>query len=678
MIFTTEMIQLFAVVLKKDRERVTEALLREGVLQFIDVSEVEAELVTRDLGLGTRATSDEPRATDISELRKRAEGLLYAGRIIPPVPREADLNNRVSVDLEKESKYLDKITEERQSIREKQRSIQQEILKLEDIRRQVELYGIGLSDMRIPARQSFLSVRTGKLPVSNVKKLETELQDVPSLNIELARRDDMAHHLLISMKRDNERISKILADAGWTRIELPEELKSVEEDVSRQVGQKLKSLTEEQKSLQAQAGELITKEQKKLQDIWTNLRVQELFHIIQDNFKASSRTVIFSGWLPASKKEKLTRSIRNACTSRCYLEWNEPKSKNIAREGIPVQMNNPKILTPFQMLVSNFGIPQYGTIDPTPFVMPIYLTMFGLMFADIGQGLILVLLGILSARYFKKQEQKQGLYNLAWLIIWCGAFAVLFGALFGSFFGTKLIKPLWFDFHGIISGHGSGDSIVKDVYDILAITIYFGISVISLGLIFNWINLFRTGKFMELFLDKGGVMGGWIYAGGIYIAFYMAGHDYREYPSAMAIFVLVGLPALLLLIREPWHYIRHKAGNLEEGFNPFIIFNFLMQWLVELLEIFTGYLSNTLSFMRVAGLGIAHVSLMVAFFELADMASGIFSVIILIAGNILVISLEGLSAGVQALRLNYYEFFTKFFHGTGMLYTPISLSSSYK
>ena len=79
--------------------------------------------------------------------------------------------------------------------------------------------------------------------------------------------------------------------------------------------------------------------------------------------------------------------------------------------------------------------------------------------------------------------------------------------------------------------------------------------------------------------------------------------------------------------------------------------------------------------MRVAGLGIAHVSLMVSFFAMAEMTSGVFSVIVLILGNILVIGLEGLSAGIQALRLNYYEFFSKFFHGTGKLHTPISLNS---
>ena len=102
-----------------------------------------------------------------------------------------------------------------------------------------------------------------------------------------------------------------------------------------------------------------------------------------------------------------------------------------------------------------------------------------------------------------------------------------------------------------------------------------------------------------------------------------------------------------------------------------------MEWVVEMLEIFSGYLANTLSFMRVAGLGIAHVSLMAAFFQIAGMVGGggtnLWTVLLLIAGNVLVIALEGLSAGIQSLRLNYYEFFSKYFRGAGKAYMPVSL-----
>ncbi len=673
MIFTAEMIQLFAVVLGKDCGRVTEALLREGVMQFINVSEDEGE---RADNLST--VKPQVSLTEISDLRKRIEGLLHTGGIIPSTPKETDLNNRISVNIEQEKARLDKISGVRESIRERQRTIQQEILKLEDIRRQVELYGIGLSDVTLPAKHSFISMQIGKLPVLNVKQLEDGLRDLPSLIIAMGQENDMAHHLLISMKRDSEQINKILSNAGWIRIELPGELRSVKKDVFKELSVKLKTLTGEQKKLEINANDLVRKEDKRLREIWVNLRVNELFYKIQTNFKSSSRTVIFTGWLPSSKKEKLTGIIKKACEDRCYLEWNEAGSTGIIGDEVPVRFNNPKILAPFQMLVSNFGIPEYGTIDPTPFVMPLYLAMFGLMFPDVGQGMILAILGILGVSFLRKNEGKEGLHHLSWLIIWCGLSSIFFGALFGSFFGTGLFPALWFDFHGIISGHGADNSVINDVFDILSITIYFGISVIALGLLFNWINIIRTRKWMELFFDKGGIIGGWIYGGGIFTASYLIAHDYKEFPPGMILFLLVGLPSLLLFIKEPYHYFKHEREQSDKKFNVFAILNFLMEWTVGLLEIFSGYLSNTLSFMRVAGLGIAHVSLMIAFFTLAEMTSGIASVLILILGNILVICLEGLTAGIQALRLNYYEFFTKFFHGTGKLYTPISLGSSDK
>jgi len=673
MIFTTEMIQLFAVVLGRDSQRVTEALLREGCMQFVKTLDFESERADK-------LSTVEPHLSlaGISDLRKRIEGFLHTGGVIPAPPRETDLKNRVPVDIEKESIYLDKIAAERTAIRERQRTIQEKILKIEDIRRQVELYGTSLSDIKLPAKHTLISMQIGRLPASNAALLETSLRDFLSLSIPLGLEGNTAHLLVISMKRDSRAVNKILADAGWTQIELPNQQRSVNKNLFNELSEKVKTLTNEQKKLETKANDLVKSEATRLKQTWTNLRVHELLYKIQASFTSLSRTVIFTGWLPSAKKKRLTAEITRACEGRCYLEWNEAGSRNIIGDEVPVQFNNPKVFAPFQMLVSNFGIPKYGTVDPTAFVMPLYLSMFGLMFADIGHGLVLLALGALGTYSLRKNEDREGIYRLFWLIVWCGLSSVLFGALFGSFFGFSPFKPLWFDFHGIISGHGSDSAVIGDVYDILAITIYFGISVIAIGLLFNWINLIRSRKWMELIFDKGGVVGGWIYAGGVYVASYLLKHDYKGFPSATMLFLLAGLPALLLFVNEPYHFLKTKNGRPAGKFTLPAILNLLMQWVVELLEVFSGYLSNTLSFMRVAGLGIAHVCLMIAFFTLADMTSGITSVVILVLGNILVIALEGLSAGVQALRLSYYEFFSKFFHGTGKLYTPISLNSKYR
>ena len=100
----------------------------------------------------------------------------------------------------------------------------------------------------------------------------------------------------------------------------------------------------------------------------------------------------------------------------------------------------------------------------------------------------------------------------------------------------------------------------------------------------------------------------------------------------------------------------------------------IMEWVVDMLEIFSGFLANTLSFMRVAGLGIAHVSLMAAFAQMADLVENtVGKIAIMVLGNALVIALEGLSAGIQSLRLNYYEFFSKYYTGKGFAYNPVAL-----
>jgi V/A-type H+-transporting ATPase subunit I len=390
---------------------------------------------------------------------------------------------------------------------------------------------------------------------------------------------------------------------------------------------------------------------------------------------------MFSGWLPSARRGPLVESIGNATGGRCYIEWHEPdelEADEIVRSKPPVQLHNPKLLAPFQMLVTGYTMPEYGTIDPTFFVGFAYLVMFGLMFADVGQGAVLVLIGGLSARYFR--GSRESTRNLMKLIAWCGTSAALFGVLFGSYFGMPWFPPLWFDFHGVVMGTSHTQGMVNDLFDILALAIYFGIVIIGVGLLFNWINLIRLRRWGPLIFDKGGIAGGWMYGGGIYAAFYLIRQGYKQLPSGELLLVLLGIPALLLFFKSP--ILAMMKGD-EQPRKPITLFSFLnfgMAGIVELLEVFSGYLSNTLSFLRVAGLGIAHVSLMTAFFELARMAtpggSGqftTFSILILIFGNVLVIGLEGLSAGIQSLRLHYYEFFTKFLRGSGMAYAPVSL-----
>lgn len=668
---------MFAIVLGRDAENVTEALLMSGVVQFISSHDFPVESAVSQLQEVVLPAENESR---IVEARKRIENFLATVGIVPDIPVGIDTTASSPADLGAINRDLDTIAVDLQKIRDRQRLLQNDILKYEEIRRQIGLYGTDFSAASLSAHYSYVTLQLGSVPSDRVAALQKQLGSIPAVLIPLGEEAKRTHLFTIIMKRDREQFSAALSEYGWEPVQLSNELQGAGSDIRTAIEEKLSGLRNEQQKLQEAGHALIIGKKELLTGEWTALRIDELRLKIRSAFKQTSHTVLFSGWVPASRQKSIAALLNRSTGGRCHIEWFSPDRTSDLHERpaeAPVKLGNPKLLAPFEMLVANFGIPEYGTIDPTPFVVVTYLVMFGLMFADIGQGAVVAAAGIAGSVWFG--AGKKALRNLSFLLVWCGASSMLFGMLFGSLFGFAVLKPLWFDFHGIVTGHAVPSAGISSIYDILGITVKFGIAVIGCGLLFNWINLLIKKRLTELIFDKAGILGGWIYAGGIYCAAFMISHEYRSLPEIPVLFLSTVLPALLLFIKAPLHAYSHR-----KGFTAMMLLDFIMEWFVELLEVFGGYLSNTLSFMRVAGLGIAHVSLMTAFFTIAgmirgnnpDAASVFLGGLLIVAGNIMVIALEGLSAGIQALRLNYYEFFTKFFHGTGKLYQPVSLKET--
>lgn len=672
MIFTEQMQQVVAVVLDHDTDGVTKELLRLGLLHFVRITEVD-----RDIGPQVEEVTPRVAEAMITEIRRRIEGFFSMVEDQPPSGADLKVEDLQAVDLEETTKILDSLSASVQTIRDRQSARQQEILRLEDIERQLQLFGSLSEVVEARSQYSYLSIQTGSIRKLLIESFDQALSDTPSVKMEIGTQEDQALLLLITMKRDETLTNRILDKFGWTDVHLPRELVGKKDQVQENLREKLELLKDEQEELKSKVESLIREKRPALEQMWTNLRLNELYARVQSFFSKTSRTVIFSGWLPSSKRPVLAEAIRRVTDGRCYLEWHQPREAE-QPASVPVQMRNPKFLSPFQMLVTNYSIPEYGTIDPTPLVAVTFLIMFGLMFGDAGHGAVLLVLGLLGSILYK--GARSAVRNLLHLIAYCGAAAVVAGILFGSYFGMKWFAPLWFDYHGVVAGHGGG-GLVTDIYGVLAITVYFGIAVIALGLVLNWINCVAKSRWFRLFFDKGGLIGGWIYGAGVYAAAYFVRNDYRQLPDSNLLFLLIGIPVLLLTLKPVLEYSFRKPRKPFTFFTPV---DFFMEWIVEILEIFSGYLANTLSFMRVAGLGIAHVSLVIAFFSIADMLSGpsgsytIGSYLVLVAGNVLIILLEGLSAGIQSLRLNYYEFFSKYFSGSGRAYAPVSLRKKIK
>ena len=361
MIFTARMKQLIAVVLDHDVQSVTRELLRQGVMHFISIHRVAEGLEDK-----VQAHTPELSQERIGEARKRIESILGIAGYAAVGGHPLEVNGLSPLDLEESNRTLDRIASDIQGIRERQRNLQQEVLRLEDLRRQIDQ--VDDLQMGVQGRQySFLNVQAGSVAHPRLEPLAAALQNLPAVQLTLSETGGRVNLLLITMRRDESRVSKILSENGWIDTDLSPELQGNREEVLTRLDGRLAELRKDQEGLNLEAQGQITRHRPRLEQMWANLRLNELFYRIQSYFGRTRRTVVFSGWVPAVKQKELAEGIRRASSGRCYLEWHDPQeAESGLQKDVPVQFRNPRVLAPFQMLVQQLLHPRVRDDRPHP------------------------------------------------------------------------------------------------------------------------------------------------------------------------------------------------------------------------------------------------------------------------------------------------------------------------
>ena len=651
--FTRKMRMLTAVVMESDKDNVVKALLEKGVMEFVHIGSLPAEKMAKL----SEHSSAVPKAA-LTDMRVRIESLLKEGGIKLPELDSSSLDKLPPLDMETYRRTLDKLSLSLQSVRDSQKNINQDINAIDEIIRYAS-----------EKKNDYLDLRVGVNTHGTSEDLLQRLKQIGGVFLFSSK-----PYISLTLRRDSARVTDVMDKFGWTESTDSDAQKSALAEAIGEAKAETESYKIELDKLSKDVRERVRKASSELIAIWTNVRVHELCEHVESYFSYTRNTSLFSGWVPAEYSDDITALLTSVTAGRCIIEWTD--ADEMPREEVPVEMTSPKLLKPFERMVNNYSTPEYGSINPTPFTAIAYLAMFALMFADIGQGFILLLVGLLGSWIYKKNPtKKDGIISryLCSLLIYLGPASMIGGLLFGSCFGFE-VPALWFPFDRVVEGEPV-QGLIQSIYDILGITIKFGIVIIYLGLILNWINLVRKKRFFELVFDKYGVIGGLLYGLGIWFAWGYVASGYKSFPSSPFFAPLLIACLAAFIIKGPIGAVINAKHGKKEGIGRIVI-DTIMDFIVEVLEIFSGLLSNTLSFMRVAGLGIAHASLMSAFYQIAEMPGNIVvQVLIMIFGNVLVIVLEGLSAGIQSLRLNYYEFFTKYFTGHGMAFEPVGLKS---
>ena len=364
----------------------------------------------------------------------------------------------------------------------------------------------------------------------------------------------------------------------------------------------------------------------------------------------NSTFYILCGWMVKEQAEAFREEIKNDPDVFLIVEEDH---ENILSKP-PTKLKNPRLFRPFEMFIRMYGLPSYEELDPTILIGLTYSFLFGFMFGDAGQGLCLLIGGFLLYRAKK--------LNLAAIISCCGFFSTIFGFLFGSVFGFEdIIEPLW-----LRPADAMMDlPFIGRLNTVFVVAIAIGMGIILLTMILNIINSVREKDTEKIWFDTNGAAGLVFYGSLVLtIVLFMTG---RPLPAAAVLAVMFGLPLILMFFKEPLTaFLEKKAETAVPGGKAM----FVIQGFFELFEVLLSYFSNTLSFVRVGAFAVSHAAMMEVVLMLAGAEAGDPNWIVVVLGNLFVCGMEGLIVGIQVLRLEYYELFSRFYRGSGREFKP--------
>ncbi len=512
-----------------------------------------------------------------------------------------------------------------------------------------------------PERYLFLHFVTGNLPIQNYEGLLNEVGD-RAIVFPSVQQKGQQSILAVTTINGWESLEKILQQAGFQQEALPVAEGKTVDGMLEEADKEKESLSADFKDLDDKLKSIASEIALPLAEI--EVFVNREYQILEasQKFSRTKKSVFISGWIPFDNISSLEKLLDEITGGVYKLETSQPDVSDDMQ--IPVLLRHSRLLRPFSMLVSTYGLPNYRELEPTLFVALSYVVMFGLMFGDVGHGMVLVAFGLIALLVPKFHKAK----DFGVLLLSGGLSSMIFGVIYGSYFGIEELKKyaIWhdpLDCNPMYLMYG-------------AITI--GIILISIGLILNVINRFKKGDFIGGLLDKFGLVGLLFYWGTLLLLINWSTIQSRGL-IVLSMIIVIAVPIVGWSLKEPLeHIMKHKKGEHGEtagGFGEALI-----ESCVGAFEAILSYLANTISFVRLAAYAMSHAALLFAAFMLAaevknfPYGGSFLNLFVIIMGNIVAIVLEGVIASVQALRLEYYEFFGKFFSGDGQPFVPFSLT----
>ena len=529
--------------------------------------------------------------------------------------------------------------------------------QIEECREGIEKYkhftGLGVPLEEVFACK-FISIRFGHLPKDSYLKLTKGYGDNPYILFVPASVDEKGYWgCYFSPKDKEEDVDKIFAALHFDRLHIPSAVGTTQEIVDS-LEENIRIIETQKRELNEQVNEIWRREGDHIRALYSKLQQLSTLFELRRYAVAHDNSCFFTGWIPAKGEERLRDKLLKYPEFVVEIEDAEKES------GVtpPTRLKNFIAFRPFKYFVEMYGVPSYRDIDITAFVAITYTLLFGIMFGDMGQGLLLILIGILMWKL-------KGL-DLGKILVPCGVSSMIFGFVFGSVFGfEELLDPVYHK----LGWAGKPLSVMESINTVLLVAIAIGVTLVVVAMLLNVVSCVKKKKIGSALFSENGLTGIVVYLSAASLAYTFMSHK-QLIPSGIAA-LLLGIGLFILFNKEI------IAGSIDEHRfqKPDSLSDYLMQNLFETIEYILSYFSNTVSFLRVGAFVIVHASMMMVVFTLAGDPKSVKGIIVVILGNALVVALEGLLSGIQGLRLEFYEMFSRFYEGEGRAFRAASLQT---
>ena len=499
--------------------------------------------------------------------------------------------------------------------------------------------------------------RIGRMPADNLAKLQYYDQTFFFVPFETTK--DFCWGMYFCAESDKELVDSIFRSMFFERIRLPDYVTGNTDEALKKLDSQIKEKKAKTEALDKELAALAKKHDATILEAYTALKKRYDIFELRRKVGAVKEKFYIKGFVPKKQADKFSEKFGDMDEVEVVLL---PPDAD-AYVTPPTVLKNSWFTRPFAMLVEMYGLPKYNGFNPTAFVAITYTLLFGIMFGDLGQGLLLFLGGLILGR---KSKQAGG------IVARCGLSSMIFGTLYGSVFGfEELLDPIYesfgIDFLPL--------KIFKQSTFILLTAVGIGIFLILVSMLINIYIGFKEKNYEKAIFGCNGIAGLVFYASictGV-ICTIMLKIEVMSLPFKI---FLIAIPLICIFCRVPFSIaVKYKKWKLSEDEEDMTIGGFIVENFFEMFEFLLSYVSNTMSFLRVGGFVLSHAGMMMVVMTLMNMANSFaMKPVTLVIGNLFVMAMEGMIVAIQIIRLEFYEVFSRFYESDGKEFVPMSVS----